>query len=764
MRFILLKIFPASAFLFLCHTYCLGASMPLTGFVNPFIGTQPSPLSRSGFTFDTGDVFPGATTPEGMVQFSSDTFPTRIPGGYWYKETTIKSFSLTHFSGRGMPYQGDIGFMPIAGSMSASTNFAFSNCLVKFSHEQEEASPGYYKVGLANKIIVELTCTPRTGMIQASFPSETNTGTMLLNVGNSVLGVTNGDITILPSGEVTGYAETIVPNHKKYRIYFSAVFDEPIKASGTWTGAVLIPGATNAIGGNTGAYLSFDISRKQSVCATVGISYVSLSNAQLNRTMENLHSSFASVKAAAATLWNQKLNMIQIHDSKANGASKDNLTLFYTEFYHTLIHPNIYDDCNGEYLGFDNAIHTLPSGHHHYTHISGWDLYRSHPPLIAFLMPQEYSDIAQSLVDDAAQNGGIVPRWVQMNVDTKGMIGDGGGTIIAQAYAFGATNFDTTSALKFMEANASCSNNFRGKDGVSFTSLGWVPGKPSDTLEYCISDMALAQFAKSLGNNDLYQKHLASAQNWRNLFNPTTLSITARDASGNWLDIKKGWVEGSQGQYTWMVPFNQRGLFDAMGGNAKVIPRLDAYFGWDEASQHYTKLCGNKEAQTHYAGNEPDESQPWSYLYAGAPWKTQKVIRDIQLDVHKNSPDGLPGNDDGGAMSSWFVFSALGLYPMTSGVGGFVIGSPLFAGATITREGGNVLQINGNNAAPENPFVQSLHLNGKPSTKLWLPVEMLLNNKLTTLSFDLGPRPNTSWATNAADAPPSFDAPSHKSK
>ena len=728
----------------------------LTRYVNPFIGTKPSPFSRSGFTFDTGDVFPGAATPQGMVQFSPDTIPSKIPGGYWYKETTIKSFSLTHFSGRGMPYLGDIGFMPVAGSVDASGNFDFHHFAATFSHDHEEASPGYYKVGLDNNISVELTCTPRTGMIRTTFPSGMNTGTMLVNIGNSILGVSDGAVNLINGTELTGYAETTVPNHKKYRIYFSAVFDQPIQASGTWNNEVMTPGASNATGGKTGACLSFDTSRNKTVCVTVGISYISIDNARLNRTTENPGSTFTAVKDAAAGLWNQKLNMIRIDDPKA---SQDNLTVFYTELYHTLIHPNIYDDCNGEYPGFDNAVHKVPSGHHHYTHISGWDLYRSHPPLIAFLMPQEYSDIAQSLVDDAAQNGGMIPRWVQMNIDTKGMIGDGGSTIIAQAHAFGATNFDTASALNFMEANASGANKFRGKDGVSFSSLGWVPGKPSDTLEYCVSDMALAQFAKNLGKTDLYQKRISSAQNWRNIFNPATQSLTARDASGNWEDKKKGWNEGSQGQYTWMVPFNQRGLFDAMGGNKNVVARLDGYFGWNEEKQHNTKICGDKSAETHYAGNEPDESQPWSYLFAGAPWKTQKVVRDIQLDLHKNAPDGLPGNDDGGAMSSWYVFSALGIYPMISGVGGFVIGSPLFASATITREGGHVLQITGQDTAPENPYVQRLLLNGEVSTKLWLPVNTLLNNKMTTLTFELGNMPNTSWATAESDSPPSFEVP-----
>ena len=732
-------------------------TMPLTQYVNPFLGTAPSPSSTSGFHWDTGDVFPGAATPQGMVQFSPDTLPTKQAGGYWYPNTLIGAFSLTHFSGRAILYENDIGFMPVSGTLDASSTFNFASYAAGFSHSAERAAAGYYKVTLDNKLTIELTATPRTGMMQATFPAGANAGTILVNVGNSVRGVRNSEVNIANGAELTGFADTTTSGNQVYRIYFSAVFDQPIASYGTWTASALTPGSTGATGSNSGAYVSFDTRLSKVVHVTAGISYVSIANAQLNRTTENSKLTFDTVKQAASNLWNAKLNAIQINDQKA---SADNLTVFYSELYHTLIHPNVFDDVNGQYIGFDKAVHALAPGHHHYTHIPGWDEYRTHAPLIAFLFPQEYSDIAQSLVDDASQSRGRVPRWVQTNSDSRGMIGDGGSIILAQAYAFGATHFDTASAMAYMDANASGSNGFREKGG-QFGSLGWVPDDGSRTLEYSIADMAVAQYANTLRRANLYRKYLASAQNWRNIFNPTTLTITARNAAGGWDDITKGWTEGSQGQYTWLVPFNMAGLFGAMGGNAKVVPRLDDYFGWNPSTQKYTKICSRLGSQNHYAGNEDDESQPWSYLFAGAPWKTQKVVRDIQTDLYRNIPGGSPGNDDAGAMSSWYVFSALGIYPIISGVGGFAIGSPLFASATITREGGNILQITGDNAAPDNPYVQRMQLNGTDSTSLWLPVSAMLRNAKTTLTFTLGPAANPAWAAAAGDVPPSFDTPGH---
>ncbi len=733
----------------------LNGSSPLSAFVNPFIGTANS-----------GDTFPGATSPQGFVQFSPDTYPTDIAGGYYYGDNSIRSFSVDHFSGRGSTYETDIGFMPVVGSVTQSPAANPSAFLSTFSHGNESASAGYYKVLLDSGPKVELSVTPRTGMMQLTYPASATKGSLIINIGNSVNGVSAGQVNIINGNEVTGWAQTRVGGGSgipTYIVYFSAVFDQPIQNQGfgVWNGGSLVAGGTAASGGNTGAYVTFDTSTNKVVHVKVGVSWVSIANAQLNRTTENSGWDFAGVKTAAAADWNSVLNSIVINDASV---SADTFTVFYTALYHTLLHENIFDDVNGQYIGFDGLTHTVASGHHHYTNIPGWDHYRSHSPLMALLFPNEYSDVAQSLIDDANQtpapHTGQVPRWVQENCNSNGMVGDGNSIAITNAYAFGARNFDTAAGLAVVVNSASAANALRSVSGdwqvgsglPGYLQYGYIPDHVSVTLEYAITDMAVAQYALALGRADLYGTYAARAGNWQNLFNPGNLTISSRDSFGNWdnginngLDVS--WVEGSQAQYTWMLPFNLRGLFDAMGGNAAVVSRLDNFF---------SQLNAGTDAPYEYIGNEPGESQPWSYLYAGVPWKTQALNRQIELQQFSNSFGGIPGNDDAGATSSWYIFATLGLYPMTSGVGDLVIGSPLFASATLTMEGGQVLQINGTNAGAGNPYVQSLNINGAPTTKLWLPVSTILGNSLTTLTFNLSNTPNASWGIQTSDAPPSF--------
>jgi predicted alpha-1,2-mannosidase len=733
-------------------------SLNLTPYVNPFIGTAPAPTANYGLSFNSGDVFPGPTTPEGMVQFSPDT-STIIAGGYNYPDNIIKSFSLDHFSGRGIPYEGDIGLMPITGGLSASSNFSFSNFRSTFTHANESASTGYYRVALDSGPTVELTDAPHTGVMQVTFPVSATEGTLLINIGNSVQGVSAGQVDIVDGSEVTGFAQTTIGGDSRaYRIFFSAVFDQPVTASGTWSGSILTPGQTSATGGNTGAFVTFDTSGNSVVHATVGISFVSIANAQLNRATEVSNFDFAGIQLAAQTAWNNKLNTIQVPD----GLTPE-LTTFYTALYHTLIQPNIFDDVNGQYLGFDNQVHTVASGHHHYTNIPGWDNYRSNDRLLGFLFPNEASDIAQSLVDDAAQGGGGIGRWIQENHNSNGMVGDGNVAAIASFYAFGARNFDTEAALAAMENNANVPgtqsdghtvrSNLMSYVNNGFVGLDQSGTAAADTLEYANADFALAQYAQALGVPAAAEVFYDRAQNWRNLFNPAAGVLQPRFSNGTFvqgsLSSTVGWSEGTTGQYTWLVPYDVRGLANAMGGDAATAALLDA---------HFQALNAGPQSANFYMGNEPGEEAPWTYDFIGEPFQTQSVARRIQTQLFTDTPGGIPGNDDAGSLSSWYVFSALGLYPDIPGVGGFVIGSPLFPRAKVTLETGQTLIISAANAADSNPYVQSLSVNGNGTTSTFLPLDTILNSPRTQLSFTLGPTPS-SWGTGPADAPPSFDLP-----
>jgi predicted alpha-1,2-mannosidase len=325
------------------------------------------------------------------------------------------------------------------------------------------------------------------------------------------------------------------------------------------------------------------------------------------------------------------------------------------------------------------------------------------------------------------------------------MIGDGGSIWIAEAYAFGATAFDTAGALVAMDGGqATLRENF-----TDWVNLGYVPSDVSMTLEYANADFAISQFAAALGDTAKATLYGMRAQNWQNVFNAGSGLLEPKDATGAWVggittSTGNGYTEGTAGQYRWMVPFNLRGLFDKMGGNASAVQALDTFF---------TKLNDGINSPYCWMGNEPSLNTPFSYAFAGAPDKTQKVARDIETQAYLTTPGGIPGNDDGGATSSWYVLAAMGIYPEVPGVGGFVIGSPLFTGVTLHLAGGKTLQINAPAAADNAPYVQSLKLNGMDTTSLWLPWSTVAAG--ATLDFTLGTSPST-WGTGAADAPPSF--------
>lgn len=717
----------------------------LTQYVNPFIGTARAG-NRPGLTSDSGDTFPGATYPTGMVQWSPDT-ATSLPGGYYYSDSTIKGFSLTHFSGRGCTVYQDIPFMPYVGTVNVSPALSPTPYYSHFAHSNEIAQPGYYRVHLDSPDVeTELSVTQHTGMGQFTYPA-TTASTMLINTGGSINGNIQAGVTIiLGNHEVTGFAtSTVGCGRNRYTLYFAAQFDAAFTTYGTWNGAGINSASTANRGAHTGAFVSFDTRRKQVIRVQVAISFVSIANAQANLTAENAHFNFAAVRQQANTAWNNRLQSILVQ-----GGSVDEKTTFYTALYHSFIHPNIFNDDNGQYLGFDGNVHMLSPGQHaQYENIPGWDQYRSLIRLRAILAPSETSDIAQSLVNDAIQGDGHLPRWEQGNSDSHGMNGDDGAIMVAEAYAFGATSFDTTAALSAMLHGQS-----KIREGLNgYLTLGYVAAQTLNnsaavTQEYTNDDFAIAQFAKALGDKTDYLTLSQRSANWQNLYNTASGYIQPRNSDGSWgifnTVSQGGFQEGNAAQYTWLEPFALRTLFAKMGGNAIAVKRLDAFF---------TRLNDGPNSPYAFMGNEPCFEVPWEYDFAGAPTHTQEVVRRIQLQLFTNTPGGLPGNDDAGALSSWYIFSAIGLYPEIPGIGGFVIGSPLFPTVTIQLAGGHTLQINASSASDTHPYVQSLQLNGTPTTRLWLPWSTVLHG--ATLNFTVGSTA-TSWGSEVEDAPPGF--------
>jgi predicted alpha-1,2-mannosidase len=738
-------------------------------YVNPFIGTT-----------NAADDFPGADVPYGMVQWSPDTPSRPDGGGYEYTDSSITGFSLTHMSGPGCPAEGDVPILPTVGAVDTSATDSFS-------HTSESASPGYYSVQTSNGVTTELTTTTRTGMARFTFPATTQAN-LIFKLNDSANGDTATQFNVVSDTEVTGSVTSgyFCGATNTYTAYFDMVFDHPFTTDGT--DAVAATLKAPAVGGATknsaepknkptlhGAvpkttlskaaatssvndgYLTFDTSSNQVVQAKVGVSYVSTANATANLKAENKAWNFNSTKAAAASAWNKQLGQIRI-----SGGTVDQDTVFYTALYHASLHPNVVSDVNGQYPGFDGKVHTVDSGHSAvYGNYSGWDIYRSQAQLEALISPQVASDTAESMLDDFAQTG-MFPKWSNNSGETYVMVGDPSDEILADYYSFGARNWSQSTALKDMIAEATTKNNDR--PGLNYISgsgaVGYLPadgtygccnfyGPVSTQLEYDSADYAIAALAKATGDTADYTTFASRANNWTNVYNPASGFMQPRLANGSWLtgfnpSSGTDFVEGTSWQYTGMVPFNIAGLAAADGGTANYA---SSYL-----DKSLSGLLGGSGNEADFS-NEPSLELPWEYDYTGQPYKTQEIVRQVQNQIWTDAPGGLAGNDDLGEMSSWYVWSALGMYPETPGTSTLALGSPLFPKAVIALPSGKTLTINGTGAAAAAPYVQSAKWNSTSWTDAYAPTKALTSGG--TLSFTLGTTPNTSWASLPTDAPPS---------
>jgi predicted alpha-1,2-mannosidase len=746
-----------------------GRAVPnLVQYAKPMCGTG----RRLGAEAGDNCTFPGAAAPFGMIQWSPDTETVMKPGGYVDRDKRISDFGLDHISGAGCRYGGDFAFMPVLATEQAATNGSRTAFAASFSHSHEIAKPGYYAVKLDNGIKVELTTTLRSGFGRFTYPAG-KTQTMTINAASDCTGSAASGINVNPAGrEISGWSVGghFCDTREVRMIYFYAVFDRPFETWSTWSDNVLTHGATNGTGTASGTFVTFNASEGRTVLAKVGISYVSVDNARANVEAESPVSAFASrdfdrAVANAADVWNSWLNRIQI-----SGGTRDELETFYSMLYHALMGPVTVSDANGEYMGYDGQAHTVTDGRVQYGVFSGWDIYRSECQLLGMIAPKEAGDMAQSLLMDY-QQGGAFPRWGVMTEDSGVMMGDPAAPIIADFYNFGATNFDAPAALAGLvraatnpSVNAPRTKTSERDALEDYLKLGYVPehqqggyGNVSMTLEYASADFALAQFAGALGDETDYAMLMRHAQNWSNLFNPETGYIQMRRRDGSWApgfvnnlqryDNDVAYVEGTGGQYLWMVPFNLKTLAGMMGGPDAAARRLDAFF---------TKLnVGDRgpDAWMAWMGNEPSLETPWIYDFLGQPSKTQSIVRRVMTELYSATDAAYPGNDDVGEMSSWYIFAALGMYPELPGSDVLVLGSPLFPKSVLHLQSGDVTII-GNGAKKDAPYVQSLKVNGKTWDKPWIRYADISNAGM--LVYDLGSAPNTKWGSAPADAPPSY--------
>jgi predicted alpha-1,2-mannosidase len=762
--------------------------------VDVFAGTQPGPE-----TFGGGHNFPGATLPFGMLQWGPDTVPAdRHSGGYDYRDRHVSGFSLTHLSGAGCALYGDFPFLPttepLRASPAASGGGLEGRFRPGFSHRNERAGPGFYSTRLnpagGGAIDVALTATTRTGMARFAFPRSPH-ASVLIDAGGSAKANDLAEVRIDPSRrEISGSTSSgyFCAQRPRYRVYFVAVFGRPFDGYGTWTRQELAHGSTAAadrqrpsnVAADTaqaGAYASFDTDRNRVVTVRVGISFVSVDAARENLAAENREASFRRLAGAAEASWNRALGSIQV-----SGGQRGDVATFYTALYHALLAPRTFDDADGRYIGMDGAIHDA-GNRTQYADLSGWDIYRTQIPLLAMLMPRRVSDIVASMLADAEQSG-CLPRWSYANGQSMTMVGDPADAIIASAAAFGARRFNAEEALTAMVrgANDGCGSpdgTYVQRQGLEpYRTLGYVPfdtdvrrrnanslfGDPTavwasaaTTLEYAVADFSIAQFAaRSLGDRTTYRSFISRAGNWRSLLNPRSRQIEPRFEDGGFVpgydNLRgAGFAEGNSIQYTWMVPQDPAGLFGSIGGRQDAARRLDRFL------RKLNGGAGATHADHALLGNEPNLNVPWLYDWTGQPYKTQAAVRRA-LRLYDTSPDGYPGNDDLGTLSSWYVLGALGLYPELPGVGVLAIGSPLFGRAVVRLAGGRKLRIlvsTQRRLAPSRaPYIQAMRFNGRPHGKPWTMFCAL--SRGVTLAYQLGTRPNRAWGSSAAALPPSF--------
>ncbi len=722
--------------------------------VDTLVGT-----GTGGETVGEINNFPGATVPFGMVQYSPDTVGDYA--GYNYGNSRSTGFSMTHAS-VGCAAFGDISMLPTTTPIGSQP----WNAWERIAHDDtEQGVPGYYTVRFpATGVTAELSASTRTGVGRFRYPHNGRAALFHVRSGASLAGNSRATIQIGDDNTtITGWATSggFCSKNNTYTVYFAMKFSQPFTSYGTWDGYTVYAGARDAASPYAGGYVAFPPGSVVEV--RTAISYVGIDGAQANLAAEG-EASFHDARAAAISQWNATLSCITVA-----GRNADNLETFYTSLYRSLLHPNTFNDADGRYTGFDGSIHSVANGRTQYTNFSDWDTYRGVAALQGLLFPKQASDMAQSLVNDAEQSGSF-PRWALANSATGEMSGDSVVPLIVNLYAYGGKDFDLQTALRFMVNAATTGgvglNGYMERPGIAtYQQLGYLPDTAwfgagaSITLEWSVDDFAISRFAESLGDTATAAEFQNRAQYWQNLFNPSTRYISPRDRMGffppgpGYVDspvgfAQEGYDEGNAEQYVWWVPQNIAGLVTALGGRATVAGRLD----------RFTKeLNAGPKAPYLWAGNEPSFGVSWLYNYIGQPWKTQLTVDRVR-GLYGPTPDGEPGNDDLGALSSWYVWAALGLYPSTPGTPILTVNTPLFDRVIIALPDGKFIRISAPGASGPHHlnYISGLSIDGQPTDHTWMPESIIRTGG--EIKFSLAAYPNKVWGTAESSAPPSFGA------
>lgn len=720
----------------------------LTQFVDPYIGT--------GFH---GHVFMGASVPFGAVQLGPVNMSQGWDwcSGYHFSDSTIIGFSHTHLSGTGIGDLGDILLMPATGTVrpqKGRLDLPRTGFYSLFSHREETAKPGYYAVRLQRyNIKAELTATQRVGFHQYSFPASDSAQIVIdLKEGIGWDNAVQTMIRKLNDSTIAGYrySKGWAPDQ---RIYFMAVFSKPLKNVTVYEDSTEQKGDSIS-GKRVKAIARFTTGKNEKILVKVGISPVSIENAFGNIQAELPHWNFQSVVANANAAWNRELNKVRIKTG-----DQARRRTFYTALYHTMIAPSIFNDHNGDYLGTDKKVYRS-APFTNLTTFSLWDTYRAAHPLFTILQPEKVNDMVNSMLAIYQQQG-TLPVWHLMGNETNTMPGYSAVQVVADAYLKGFRGFDTTLAYEAVKATA-----MQDKRGVKYVKqYGFIPADSmvesvAMGLEYSIADGSIAQMAKRMGKADDYRYFSNRAKAYRNYFDPSTRFVRGRLSETAWRTpfspfesrhMKDDFAEGNAWQYTWMVPHDVSGLIQLLGGEEAFAKKLDSLFilkenMGEEASNDISGLIGQ------YAhGNEPSHHVTYLYAFVGQPWKTAAKVRYILDSLYSDKPDGLSGNEDVGQMSAWYVFSALGFYPVSPYDGIYVFGSPVFNKAVIKLGHGKQLHIEVKNNSSANKYIQRVRLNGRPFTHSFITHQELVNGGV--LQIEMGHTPSKTFGFRKADRP-----------
>lgn len=705
--------------------------------VNPFIGTDY-----------TGNTYPGAQAPFGMVQLSPDN---GLPGwdrisGYFYPDSTIAGFSHTHLSGTGAGDLYDVSFMPV--TLPCKRADEPLGIYSSFSHDDEEASAGYYRVKLKDyNIDVELTATERCGIQRYTFPGGKSAVYLNLKKALNWDYTKDSHIEILDSKTVQGYRMSEGWSRDQ-RVFFRTRFSKPFSSVHIDSSAIVRDG--KRIGTANIVQFNFDTKKGEQIVVSTAISNVSMEGAEKNMKAEAPHDDFDKYLVAVKDAWNKELGAIEVE-----GDNKDDIVNFYTALYHSKLAPTIFSDVDGSYFGPDKKVHKA-DGWTNYGTFSLWDTFRAEHPLLTYTDPERVNDMVKSFIAFYEQNGRL-PVWNLWGNETDMMIGYHAVPVIVDAYMKGIGDFDAEKALEACVVSANI-DSYRGI-GL-YKKLGYIPYNVKDkynnenwslskTLEYAYDDYCIALMAQKMGNREIEDEFMERSKSYKNVFNPATGFMQPMDDKGIFMhdfnpeDYSEPICESNGWQYLWSVQQDVKGLITLLGGKDRFAAKLDSMFTLIPSQNKNLPIFSTGMIGQYAHGNEPSHHVIYLYNKVRQPWKSQKYVAQVMNSLYLNTPAGLCGNEDCGQMSAWYVFSAMGFYPLNPVSGEYEIGTPLFRRMKLHLANGNTFSVIANNLSKKNIYIQSVKVNGKPYDKSFITHSMIMDGD--TVVFEMGEKDGEIW-------------------